>query len=171
MKAIAELDVDLPGIVEVKSSERQAVVQQDAAIGHIQRGQRHLVFLALAEAFPQRQVKGGVLRQVIARILRVRRSIRESRAVVDVRRGENMPWKNRVDPGVQRVSLIVVDSRESRIRLASVRSRGGTNQATRERRGVLGNLIRVGDMRLGAVPQTRRPQRDLPAADQGPVPG
>ena len=53
VKSPAEFCVDLPRIVEVESSKGQAVIQQDASIRHIQRGQREPVFAALAKAFSQ----------------------------------------------------------------------------------------------------------------------
>ena len=82
VKSPAELDIDLPRVVKVESSEGQAVVEQYAAIGHVQGGQRKLVSVALAKTFSDGNVKRSVLGQIVARILRVRRTIGESRAVV-----------------------------------------------------------------------------------------
>ena len=74
MKSPAEFDVDLPRIVEVESSKGQAVVEQHAAIRHIQSGQRDPVFVVLAKTLPQGNVERGVLGQIVPRILRVRQS-------------------------------------------------------------------------------------------------
>jgi hypothetical protein len=52
MKPVAEFNIHLPWVVVVKSSERQAVVQQDAAIRHIQCGYGKAVFFT--EALPER---------------------------------------------------------------------------------------------------------------------
>ncbi len=70
MKSPAELDVDLSWIVKVESSECQAVVEQHTAIRHIQSGHRDLVLIPLAKTLSQGNVKGSVLRQIVARILR-----------------------------------------------------------------------------------------------------
>src|SRR5580692_1172 len=91
MKSVAEFDVNLTRIVEVESSEGEAVVEQDAAIRHIQSGQRD--FVLLAETLPDGNVERGVLRQIVPRILRVRHPVRESRAVVDIRRSERVRGK------------------------------------------------------------------------------
>ena len=55
-----------------------------------------------------------MLRQVIARVFRVRIAVREPRSVVDVRRRKRLPRQRRIDADVQRVSLIVIDRREAR---------------------------------------------------------
>lgn len=59
MKSIAEFDVDLPRVIEVESSKRQAVIKQYTAIRYIQSVQRDPVFLA--EAFSQRNVERRML--------------------------------------------------------------------------------------------------------------
>ena len=106
MKTPAKLGVYLARVIVMKSAERQAVIEQNAAVRHVERRHSHAVFLA--ERFPQRNVKRGVLRQIIPRILRVRHAIRETRPVINVRRSKRLPRKYRVEPHVQSVSLVVV---------------------------------------------------------------
>ena len=65
VEAIAEFDVDFARIVPVESAESEAVVVLDAAVGYVQRGERGGE--SLAEVFAQREIEGGVLRQIIAR--------------------------------------------------------------------------------------------------------
>jgi hypothetical protein len=51
VEAVAKLRIKLSWLVPVKSPEPHTVVQQDAAVSHIQSGHRKTVFLR--EAFPQ----------------------------------------------------------------------------------------------------------------------
>ena len=82
MKAVAEFDVDFAGIVPVEAAEGLAVVEIDAAIGHVQRVQRRGE--ALPEILADREIESCVLRQVVSGIWVPRKSIAETRAVVDV---------------------------------------------------------------------------------------
>jgi len=62
MKAIAELNVDLPRIVEVKPSEGEAVIEQHAAMATFNAVNDTLYFSPSPKLFPA-TVKGGVVRQ------------------------------------------------------------------------------------------------------------
>ena len=66
MKAVAEFDVDLSRIVPVEAAESQAIVELDAAVGHVKGIQRSGE--TLPEILSQREIEGGVLRQMVARI-------------------------------------------------------------------------------------------------------
>src|ERR1035438_377112 len=114
VKSPTEFDVDLPRVVKVESSKGQTVVEQYAAIRHIQSSQGDLVSLALTKALSHGNVERRVLRQIVPRILCVRRPVGESRAVVHIGRRERLPGKTSIDTQVQRVSLIMVHRRVSR---------------------------------------------------------
>ena len=170
VKSLTEFDVDLPRVVEVKSSKRQAVVEQHAAIRHIQRGQGNPVFLA--KTFPERNIKRRVLRQIVPRILRVGHPVVESRAVVHIRRSEHLPGKSCIETQVQSVSLIVVHRRISRGRICEhVGVAGRADQASGEGRGCLRDLIRIGQVKLTAAPEARGAQCGFPTLNQGGIPG
>src|SRR5580700_1514883 len=88
VKSVTELDVDLPRVVKVESSEGQTVVEEDTAIRYIQGAQRDPVLLA--ETLSERNIKGSVLRKITARILRVGVSVGEARAIVNIGRSERV---------------------------------------------------------------------------------
>src|SRR5689334_7308795 len=117
MKLVAEFDVDLARIVVMKSAEGQAVVNQKMTVRNVQciYGDREF----LAEVLAQRKIDRGVSRKVWVRELSVGRSIRECRAVVDIRRREQSPWKVCIETYIQRVSLIVIKGGKSGLRLAA----------------------------------------------------
>src|SRR5260370_34376339 len=107
MNLVAQLDIDFSRVVEMSASKRQAIIEQEVAIGDIQTVQRNPY--ALAESLAQRYVEGRVARKVIRR----RIAIGEARAVIDVSRGGCFPGKGYVKASIQRVSLIVVESEKS----------------------------------------------------------
>jgi hypothetical protein len=92
MKFIPDLDIDLPGIVKVESSEGEAVVEQNPAIRNIKPVQRDPVLLA--KALSKRYIERGVLGQIVTRILRVGIAVGKSRTVVDVRGSERTPGES-----------------------------------------------------------------------------
>jgi len=102
----AKFSVNLPRVVVMKTAERQAVIQQHAAIADVQRGDRNSILIPFAESFSDGKVERGVPGQVIAGILRVRRAVVESRAIVHVRSRKNLSGEGCVEAGVQRVPLI-----------------------------------------------------------------
>src|SRR5208283_2998304 len=94
------------------------------------RGHGNTIFLP--EAFPERYIKCGVLRQVAPGILRGLYPIREPRAVIHIRRCERLPGQGCVKAQVQGVSLIMVNWRVSWRRFEPCGRGSGTNQAARE---------------------------------------
>src|SRR5208283_1841281 len=89
VKTVSEFVVDLPRVVVVKPPERQTVVQEDAAIPHIQRSHGNTILLS--EALPESKIECGVPRQIAPGILRVGVSVGETRAVIHVERCERLP--------------------------------------------------------------------------------
>ena len=82
-------------------------------------------------------------------------------AVSDVGGKRCSPRQVRIEADVQRVSLIVVQRRPSDLGV-----RSGNRQTSGDRAHEFRHLIRVRQMHLASAPQARRPQRQLPAADQ-----
>src|ERR1700730_12762260 len=82
MESIAELDVNLPWVVPLETTETLAVIEIHEAVAYIQS--IHRCGKALAEVFANREIKRGVLRQVVPRIWLPWKGIAEARAVVDV---------------------------------------------------------------------------------------
>ena len=70
MEAVTKLSVDLPRIVVVEASEGEAVVEQHACVGDVERvdGEREVFSEVLAEA----QVRSCVRGQIVARVRRRR---------------------------------------------------------------------------------------------------
>src|SRR5208283_3030056 len=169
MKTIAEFPVDFPRVVVVKSSECQTVVQLHATVCHIQRGHGNAVFLQ--EAFPHRKIKRGVLRQIlVGNQWWFVCAVCEPRSIVHIRRCERLPGKGRIKSQVQCISLIMVHRRISWWRFASHRRGIGTDQASCEGSLCLRDLIRVGQVKLAAVPKAGSPQRELPSLNQCLIP-
>jgi len=98
VEVVPEFAIDLSRVVVVKATERQTVVQLHATVRHIQCGYGNGVFLA--EGFAQRNVERGVLRQIRARILRVRKPVCEPRPVVHIRRSIRVPGKTSIETEV-----------------------------------------------------------------------
>src|SRR5580704_1521335 len=106
--------------------------------------------------------------QIIAGIGLSGEGVVEPRTVVHIRRCITLPGQVRVKTDIQRVSLIVVNRSKSRRRISrAYRHRSRTNQASRNRRRCLGELIRVRKMKLAAMPEIRRAQREFPALNLG----
>ena len=82
MEAVAKFQVDFSWGVPVISAEGQAVVVFDAAIGYVQGCDGGSE--TFAEIFAEREIEGGVLRQVISRIGRARECVGETGAVINI---------------------------------------------------------------------------------------
>ncbi len=161
MKPVAKLDVDFSRIVVVKSSERQAVVNQQVAIGDVERVQRN--GKSLAEVLSEREINLRVAGQVSAGMLRIGRTIREARAVVDIRRNVTLPRKLRVEADVERIALVMIERGIARRNLAGCGICGiEADEAAGDRSRALSDLIRVGEMNVRAIPESRRTNRRLP---------
>src|ERR1700728_17617 len=148
MKSPAELRVDLARIIEMKSAESKAVVDQQMAVVDIQRV--HGDGKALAEILSGRQIELRVAGQVWIGELRIGRSVRKPRAVVKVSRHERLPRQIGHGTEVKGVALIVIE------RAPSGRRRHSDDQATGERSLRLRHLIGISEMNLRTLPQTRR---------------
>ena len=110
MESIAELDINLPGLVPMEATEGLAVVQIHTAVSGVQRIQRRGE--SLAEILADREIKGCVLRQMVPRIWLSRKSIAETRAVVHVRRSKRPPRKSDVTANIESISLVVIEWEE-----------------------------------------------------------
>ena len=86
----------------MKSAKGQTIVYQQMAVGDIQASQRDAVFFS--EGFPERKVERRVLGQIVRRGI----PVCETRAVIHVRRCVGLPRETRLEPGAQRVSLIMI---------------------------------------------------------------
>ena len=102
MESIAELDINLPGVVPVEATEGLAVVEIHSAVGHIQGIQR--CGEAFAEVFAEREIERGVLRQVVSWIGLPRKGIAEARAVVDVGGSKGPPRKRNVAANIESIA-------------------------------------------------------------------
>src|SRR5271167_2661692 len=96
MEAVADLAVHLSRIVEVKSSEGQAVVNQEMAIENIKGVNRDGE--SLTEGFTRGKIHGGVAGQMRGRRRNQIREIAggavgEARSVVHVAGKRGLPWK------------------------------------------------------------------------------
>src|SRR5579872_6325292 len=107
IKSIAELADHLARIVEVKSSEGHAVVNQQMTVGHIQGGQRN------GEPLAQGLAQGDINRGVARKVVRGRIAVAEAGAVIRIGGSERPPGKVYVKARVQRVPLVVIEQEES----------------------------------------------------------
>ena len=147
MESIAELDINLPWVVPVEATESLAVVEIHSAVGHVQGIQRRGE--SLAEILTDREIKAGVLRQVVPWIWVPRKGIAEARAVVDVGGSKRTPRKSDIAAKIESISLIVI-KREEVARGRKIR------QAPRDGQFAFRNLIGVGKVDLSAVSDARR---------------
>src|SRR5271169_1722600 len=103
--------------------------------------------------------------KVAAGIGLVRECIAEAGTVVDVGGSIRTPGERHVSANVERVALIMVERAQARVRITKVR--GEIRQPSGDGAAAVGDLIGVSEMKLCAVGDARRPQREFPAADQG----
>ncbi len=84
-----------------------------------------------------------------------------------------MPRQICVEAHVQCVSLIVVHGGKAgrNIERTCRCYRHGADQAAGDGRGGLGDLIGIGEMKLAAMPEVGRAQREFPALNPGIIPG
>src|ERR1700679_77336 len=81
MKPIPQFQINLARIIPMISAEREAIVILDAPVRHVER--RHRRSKPLTEILAHRKIKRRMLRQVIPRIGRARKSIAEARPVIN----------------------------------------------------------------------------------------
>lgn len=92
------------------SAERETIVILDPPVSHVER--RHGRSKPLTEILAHRKIKRRMLRQIIPRIGRTRKSIAETRPVINVAGEINAPRQRDVAAQVQRIALVVVERRE-----------------------------------------------------------
>src|SRR5271166_4219526 len=139
MESPAKLHVEFAWVIVVEAAERQAIVEQHAAVRHVQCSERNRV--TLAEALSKRDVESRVSWQIVAGIELVWRSIRETGAIVDVGRGKSLPGKSHLETYSQGIPLIMIERRISGGRLARGARRRIANQSTGDCAASLGKLI------------------------------
>src|SRR3984957_10679383 len=155
MKVIPHLHKQLPRIQKMRPAKRKAVVQQNTAVRNVHPVQAHRK--SLAERFAQRHVKRCVtwLMDISSRR---RISVRKSRRIVDIRREKRSPRQCPLPAHVQRVALVVVKQSkpvaQRKIRQPAV----DIPESERE-------LIRVRQINLPAIVNSRGTQRQLPTVD------
>ena len=91
----------------METAEGLAVVEIHPAIGHIQGVQR--CGESLVEILAEGKIEGGVLRQVVPRIRRVRKCVAEAGAVVNVRGDKRSPRKIDFAAEVESIALVVIE--------------------------------------------------------------
>jgi hypothetical protein len=117
LEAVVEFGVDLAGVVVVEAAEGDAVVEKDAVVAYVDRGDGgREVF---GEGFADGEIDGGVGWQVGVGIARVClifgrdawgvAAVDEAGAVVDVGGGEGAPGEGGGEAYVEGVALVVVD--------------------------------------------------------------
>ena len=141
MESPAKLGVDFARVVEMKSSKGQTVVQQNAAIRHVQRSKRNGIHLR--KILADGNIECGVLRQIVSRIGCAGRrcAIGEAGAVIHIGRDVRLPGKSCIEAKIQRVSLVVVHRRVGVSGLAIGGRNWRTNQTARKRSACLSDLI------------------------------
>src|ERR1700731_1779962 len=156
MKAIAELGINLARIVPVKAAEGHAVVEFHATVGDVQSVERNRI--SLAEILTQRQIKSRVLRQIISRVRLAGKRVAEAGAVIDVGRSIALPWQRHIASHIQRITLVVIEWRQTRRKRKIRQSAGNGSAAFR-------NLIGICQVDLSAMRDARRAQCEFPPAD------
>jgi hypothetical protein len=114
LEAVVEFGVDLAGVVVVEASEGDAVVEQDAIVAYVDRGDGGGEFVV--EGFADGEIDGGVLREVGVGVTRIgwwavgiEAAVDEAGAVVDVGGGEGAPGEGSGEADVEGVALVVID--------------------------------------------------------------
>src|SRR5271156_2547318 len=116
-----------------------------------------------------RYIERRMLRQVLTRKFRAGHAVREARAIIHIGRSEGLPRQRSVESNVQRVALVVIEWRVSGWRLATGIGRRKADQPTGDGTSLVSDLIRVGQVKLTAIPESRRCQGQLPATNQSTV--
>ncbi len=93
----------------MEPAEREAVVEQQAAIGSIDRSHRYRQ--GLAELLSEAYIKRSVPRQIVGAVgrRRIREAIRKSGTIIDIGRAIRAPRECGIEAQVERVPLIVID--------------------------------------------------------------
>ncbi len=156
MEAIAEFDVDFARVVPVESSEGNAVIEFDTAVGYVHGVQRS--GKALAEIFADGKIEGGVLRQIGAGIRLAWESVAEAGAVVDVGGGVGAPRERDVAAHVEGVALVVIERRQAG-------GQGEIGETAGDGSAAFGNLVGVGEVELAAMGDAGRAESEFPSAD------
>src|SRR6267378_3122176 len=154
MKTVANLDVEFARVQVVSSAESKTVVEQDAAIGDVQR--LNVYRELLTETLSEREVKCGVRLEMIAGDHGV--AIGEAGGVVDVGRSVGMEWEIVARTEMQGVALVVVEQGEPV-------AKGKVGEATVDVAKGEGELVRIRQVHLGAIADAGRAERKFPAVD------
>src|SRR5579871_6658167 len=85
-ESIAELPEELARIVPVEAIERQTIVDQQVAVCCIQHAERS------AETLAECLANAHVQARVTWKVAGARPTVREARAVVEIRRRKRLPW-------------------------------------------------------------------------------
>jgi hypothetical protein len=154
MKTVANLDVEFARVQVVSSAESKTVVEQDAAIGDVQR--LNVYRELLTETLSQREVKCGVRLEMIARDHGV--AIGEAGGVVEVGRSVGMEWEIVPRAQVQGVALVVIEEVEAV-------PKGKVGEAAIDVAEGEGELVRIGQVHLSAIADAGRAERKFPTVD------
>src|ERR1700676_2707822 len=103
MESIPHLQINLPRICVMRPTKRQAIVQQEPAVGEVQSG--HCGSKSFRKALADRKIESGVRLQVPGNITR---AIGEARAVVQTAGRPSSKRKANVEVGMQSMPLIMV---------------------------------------------------------------
>src|SRR5258708_761732 len=148
---IPQPDIDFAWVIPVEATKGLDIIEFDAAVGDVQCVQR--CGSSLAEILAQREIEGGVSGEVAAGIRTAWVGVAEAGAVVNVGRCVGTPRQRDVGADVERVALIVVELAESRARIAEIS--GAVGQTSGDGTATVGNLVRIGEMKLGATGDAR----------------
>ena len=158
LKSVANLDKDFAGIQIVRSAKGETVIQQNAAVRDVDA--LNTQGKALAKVLADGEVECRVRLEMVPRDGWV--AIREARSVVNVSRCVASPGQRVLSADVQRVPLIMVEQFEA-VSKGEV-SEAAINVAETERQ-----LIRVSQVQLCAIADSRRAQREFPPVDSSPL--
>ena len=149
MKSVANLDKDFARIQIVRSAKGEAVIQQNTAVCDIDT--LNIYGKALAKILADGEVERGMRLEMVAWDRWV--PIRETRGVINVSRCIASPGQGELSADVQRVSLIMVQKLEAVAKGEISETAGDAAESKRE-------LIRVGQVDLSSIANTRRAQRE-----------
>src|SRR5256885_1499892 len=155
MKAVADAAGNLARIVPVRSAERIGIVDLVARIAEILRGEIHIE--VFAEGFSERKRKFRVTGKVPRAV-----AVQEAGAVAKPSGQEGVPRKRRVEPGAQRVALVVVEI--AKTAAVAKLSRIGDESAS-DHAGALDHLVRVSQKDVEAILDSRRANGCFPAVN------
>src|ERR1700730_16200334 len=160
MEAVAHLDEDFSWIQVVGSAKRETIVEQNAAVGHIDA--LDVDGVPFAEAFSNEEVERGVRLEMVARNGGI--PVGESRSVVDVRGSVDPPRQSVQSADMQRIALVVIEQLESV-------TKGEVGEAAVDVTETKSQLIRVGHVYLAAVANAWGTHGKLPPVDARPLNG